>query len=270
MLVFPNAKINLGLQVTAKRADGYHDIATIFYPLPITDMLEVVRAADFSFTQTGLPTNIDPALNLCVKAWNLLRDAYQLPPVAMHLHKQIPMGAGLGGGSADAAFTLRLVNQIFQLNLSTDTLLSYALQLGSDCPFFLLNSPAFAEGRGEQLTSINIPSLRGKTLVLINPGIHISTAWAFAQVQPAPANVQLIDIIQLPVSAWKGQLPNDFEKPVMAAHPELETIRNSLYSTGALFAGMTGTGSTLFGIFETALNNKLTWPAHYQQWQVAL
>ncbi|MFT4022518.1 MAG: 4-(cytidine 5'-diphospho)-2-C-methyl-D-erythritol kinase [Flavihumibacter sp.] len=269
MLLFPNAKINLGLQVTAKRPDGYHDIATVFYPLPVTDMLEVIPASDFSFTQSGLPVDGAPEKNLCYKAWTLLRDACQLPPIALHLHKQIPLGAGLGGGSSDAAFTLQLLNKVFQLQLSEQQLSDYALQLGSDCPFFLLNKPAYATGRGERLTPVDIPHLNGKKILLLNPGIHISTAWAFAQVQPAAPAVHLPDMVQAPVAEWKNRLPNDFTAPVFAAHSGLKKLLDWLYAAGALFAGMTGTGATLFGIFDEwpAAN---TLPDNCRHWQVAL
>ncbi len=269
MLLFPNAKINLGLQVMAKRPDGYHDIATIFYPLPLADMLEIIPATGFSFTQSGLPIDGPPEKNLCYKAWELLRDAQQLPPVAIHLHKQIPLGAGLGGGSSDAAFTLQLLNRVFQLQLTDEQLNGYALQLGSDCPFFMLNKPAYATGRGEQLTPLDIPALHGKKILLLNPGVHISTSWAFAQVRPAAPSVHLPDSIAQPPAQWKNRLPNDFEAPVFAAHNELAVIRHWLYAAGALFAGMTGTGSTLFGIFDE-------WPAadtlpvNCRHWQVAL
>ena len=175
MLLFPNAKINLGLQITGRRSDGYHNISTIFYPVAVTDMLEAIRSTAFSFRQTGLAVDGPDSNNLCVKAWKLLQQRHDLPAITMHLHKQIPMGAGLGGGSSDAASTLLLLDKLFQLQLPAQTLSAYALELGSDCPFFLLNQPAYATGRGEQLEPVSVPNLRGKQLVLINPGIHVAT-----------------------------------------------------------------------------------------------
>lgn len=250
MIVFPNAKINLGLQVTAKRQDGYHDIATIFYPIPCTDVLEAVKTDTFSFTSSGLTIDAPVEKNLCVKAWNVLNRDHHLTPVSLHLHKNIPMGAGLGGGSADGAFTLILLNKLFGLELSTEKLISYALELGSDCPFFILNQPVFATGRGEILSPLQIPALAGKKMVLVNPGLHISTPWAFQQLTPKMPDLNLTELVQQPVTEWKGRLDNDFETVVFEKHPQLEGIRQKLYNLGALFSGMTGTGSTIYGIFD--------------------
>lgn len=251
MIVFPNAKINLGLQVTARRQDGYHDIATVFYPVSCTDVLEAVRAEKFSFTSSGLVIDASADNNLCVKAWKLLQHDYQLAPVAMHLHKNIPMGAGLGGGSADGAFTLRLLNDLFRLDIPEEKLLTYALRLGSDCPFFILNKPVYATGRGELMTPVNVPDLTGKKILLVNPGLHISTPWAFNRLTLKQHQTYLPDLVQQPVSGWKNNLENDFEKIVFQEYPQLETIQLKLYELGAIFAGMTGTGSTMFGIFNT-------------------
>lgn len=256
MIVFPNAKINLGLQVTAKRPDGYHNIATIFYPLPAcTDTLEAVRADRFSFTASGLSIEGGIEKNLCFKAYTLLQTDFELPPVAIHLHKVIPMGAGLGGGSADGAFMLVLLNQLFQLNLSNENLTGYALKIGSDCPFFILNKAAYATGRGEILEPLEIPQLANKKILLVNPGLHINTGWAFSQLQPKNDHPYLPEIIQLPLDQWKGRLQNDFEPIIFATNPALEIIQAKLYEAGALFAGMTGTGSTMFGIFEQIPGN---------------
>ena len=176
MIVFPNAKINLGLQVTGKRPDGYHDISTIFYPLPVCDMLEAVRAEEFSFNTSGLTIDSTGPGNLCVKAFQLLQKDFSLPPVAMHLHKIIPMCAGLGGGSSDGAFTLMLLDSMFNLGLTREQLIGYALQLGSDCPFFIVNEPCIARGRGEIMEPLQLPALRNKLFLLVNPGLHINTA----------------------------------------------------------------------------------------------
>lgn len=265
MLLFPNAKINLGLQVIAKRADGYHDIATVFYPLAITDVLEAVRAPDFSFQVSGLIVDAAPENNLCVRAWRLLQERFELPGVAMALHKSIALGAGLGGGSSNGAFTLQLINKLFKLELSTDELLPFALQLGSDCPFFLLNQPAFATGRGERLKPLEIPPMQGKKILLVNPSIHISTAKAFAAVTPRPPMIDLTQLVQEPVASWKGRLPNDFEEPVFRDYPILAGIQQKLYAHGAVFAGMTGTGSTIYGIFDELPEDPAAWfPSEYR------
>ena len=267
MVAFPNGKINLGLQVLQKRSDGFHDIATVFYPIGLRDVLEIIPARDIDQPRLhsyGLAIDGDPAGNLCVRAWQLLKNDFPaLAATDIHLLKNIPMGAGLGGGSADGAFMLELLNKQFKLNLSHEALLNYALQLGSDCPFFLINQPCLAGGRGEILTVLSF-SLTGYTLVCCHPGIHISTAWAFSQLDPyrlqpvAPLN----EIIQLPVKDWKNQLVNDFETPVFAQYPAIAEIKDTLYSMGAEYASMSGSGSTIFGLF----NNQLTLPtlpAHF-------
>jgi len=272
MIVFPNCKINLGLHILNKREDGYHNLETVFYPLQLRDALEVVRRDDgrqttddthhspltthISFSSTGLPIAGDEANNLCIKAYNLLKkDFPALPPVQMHLHKAIPMGAGLGGGSADGAFALKLLNHKFQLGLSTQQLIDYALQLGSDCPFFIVNKPCFATGRGELLETVEL-DLSVYKFAIVNPGIHVNTGWAFANLSgrsKRPDSEQKADlkkIIQQPISTWKDQLTNDFEEPVSKAHPEIARIKQRLYDAGAVYASMTGSGSTVFGIFE--------------------
>lgn len=283
MIVFPNCKINLGLQILNKREDGYHNLSTVFYPLPLKDALEVVRRDDgkalsdlpseaiakvgvegsaeviersrendITFSSTGLLIAGDTTNNLCVKAYNLLqKDFPSLPPVLMHLHKAIPMGAGLGGGSADGAFALKLLNEKFQLGLSTQQLIEYALQLGSDCPFFIINKPCYATGRGEVLEEVEL-DLSAYKFAIVNPGIHVNTGWAFGQLNLSGRS-ELPDpkqIIQQPISSWKNQLINDFEEPVCKAHPEIATIKHQLYDADALYASMTGSGSTVFGIFE--------------------
>lgn len=261
MLVFPNAKINLGLHITGKRADGYHELATVFYPVLLKDMLEIIQAdthttnheptnnSNIIFTTTGLAIPGEPEKNLCVKAYHLLKkDFPELPAIKMHLHKIIPMGAGLGGGSADGAFALQLINQKFQLNLSDQQLIVYAAQLGSDCPFFILNKPCFATGRGELLEPINL-DLSNYQFVLVNPHLHISTKWAFEQLIPSKPLIDLRSIVQQPVENWKGNLFNDFEAPIIKHHPEIQSIKDNLYESGAIYASMTGSGSTVFGIF---------------------
>lgn len=254
MIVFPNCKINLGLNITRKRDDGFHDLQTVFYPIAINDVLEIVTninaTTDIHFTATGLPISGSEEGNLCIRAYRLLRkDFPQLPSIKMHLHKAIPMGAGLGGGSADGAFALKLLNDKFQLSLSADQLINYSLQLGSDCPFFILNQPAFAEGRGEKLQPLEL-DLTEYRFVIINPGIHVNTGWAFSQIQPKPAVKSVQEIVQQPITTWKYELVNDFEEAVSTAHPQIKQIKEKLYTHGALYAAMSGSGSTVFGIFN--------------------
>lgn len=258
MLVFPNCKINLGLQILGKREDGYHNIETVFYPLQLKDALEIIPSTAIEFTATGLPVDGNTADNLCVKAYHLLKkDFPQLPFIKIHLHKVIPMGAGLGGGSADAAFMLKLINDKFKLSLSTSKLLNYALELGSDCPFFIINKPCIATSRGEKMEEINI-DLSAYKIILINPGIHINTGWAFSQLSQwyEPLGKSIKEIIQQPIESWKNELLNDFEKSVFAAHPQIKEIKEILYRQGALYAAMSGSGSTVFGIFESDTDTK--------------
>lgn len=250
MVVFPNCKINLGLKVIRKRPDGFHDLSTVFYPLPYYDALEMQRSDQFSFTQTGQVLDITAADNICVKAWELLRrDFPDLPSVSIHLHKTIPAGAGLGGGSADAAFLLKLANRKFRLSLSDDQLIGYALQLGSDCPFFIINQPAVGTGRGERLQPVSL-DLSAWRLQVVNPGIHVNTGKAFSFVQPSASGPDPAVQVLRPVSEWKGTLVNDFENGVFSLFPEIQAIRDRMYAAGAVYAAMSGTGSTVFGLFD--------------------
>jgi 4-diphosphocytidyl-2-C-methyl-D-erythritol kinase len=254
VISFPNCKINLGLHILGKREDGFHNLETVFYPIAFKDALEVIPATnsttEIEFTGTGLAVDGNIADNLCVKAYHLLKkDFPHLPQVKVQLHKSIPMGAGLGGGSADASFMLKLLNEKFHLNLSPSQLINYSLQLGSDCPFFIINKPCFATGRGEILQEIKV-DLAAYKIVLINPGIHVNTGWAFSNITPAHPVKSIKEIIQQPVETWKTELKNDFEVPVFAAHPPVKAIKESLYNQGAVYAAMSGSGSTIFGIFE--------------------
>lgn len=267
MIVFPNCKLNLGLHITGKRADGYHNLETVFIPLNIQDALEIIPIANakgfVEFTTSGLTINGDGSDNLCVKAYHLLQKQFtDLPAIQMHLHKAIPMGAGLGGGSADGAFALQLLNQLFNLQLNTAQLLEFALELGSDCPFFILNKPCFATGRGELMTPLEL-DMSAYKFVVVNPGIHISTAWAFAQIKPALPKYAIQEIIRLPIQQWKESLMNDFEAPVTKAHPAIAAIKEQLYHKGALYAAMSGSGSTIFGIFEKNTMPFFDFPKNY-------
>lgn len=267
MVVFPNCKINLGLNILNKRKDGFHAIETVFYPVHFTDALEIIsgKANDrpVEFTGTGLKVEGNIEDNLCIKAYSLLKkDFPQLPPVKIHLHKVIPMGAGLGGGSADAAFMLKLMNDKFKLNLSSAQLINYSLQLGSDCPFFIHNKPCFATGRGEILEELNL-DLSSYKMILINPGIHINTGWAFSQIIPALPKRSIKEIIQQPVETWKTVLINDFEAAVFSAQPKIKEIKEVLYEQGAVYASMSGSGSTVFGIFSSTIPTSLFSNSNY-------
>jgi 4-diphosphocytidyl-2-C-methyl-D-erythritol kinase len=270
MICFPTCKINLGLRITNKRADGFHALETVFFPISIKDALEIIiepdtNTAPITFTSSGLAINGDPSDNLCFKAYGLLKKDYPtIPNIKMHLHKTIPMGAGLGGGSSDGAFTLVALNQLFNLEIPEQALLDYALQLGSDCPFFIINTPAFATGRGEILKPINL-NLDGYSIVIVNPGIAISTKLAFSLITPKVPDSNMEAIICEPVSSWKEKLLNDFEQPIFNSFPELANIKETLYQKGAAYASMTGTGSTLYGVFPTSMMDTLSFnfPSHY-------
>lgn len=249
MICFPNAKINLGLNVVSKRPDGYHNIETIFYPIPVKDALEVVASDRTSLAQTGIPVDAPPEKNLVMRALNALRARYEIPPLEIHLLKAIPFGAGLGGGSADAAFALRLVNDFCGLGIHTDELEAIASTIGADCPFFIRDTPVFATGTGNVFEPIDL-SLEGYHLCLVKPDVAVSTPEAYAQVTPATPEVSLKEIARLPVSEWRGRMVNDFEKSVFPRHPAIERIKETLYDEGARYAAMSGSGSAVFGLFD--------------------
>lgn len=251
MIVFPNCKINLGLEILRKRPDGYHDLQTIFYPVDHNDILEFVEAPSFHFQSSGLPIANDPAANLCVKAYQLMKQKFpDLPAINMHLHKQIPMGAGLGGGSSDGAYTLKALDQYFGTGLSEQDLIDMALQLGSDCPFFIINRPVAAFGRGEIMEPVEL-SLAGYTLVMIHPGIHVSTKDAFAGIVPCETGIDMKKKILEPVELWKHWLVNQFEASVGFKYPLIMDIKTMLYEQGAVYASMSGSGSVVFGLFRS-------------------
>ena len=246
MLLFPNAKINLGLHVVRKRSDGYHDIETLFYPVPdLCDVLEIVPADAFGMHVYN--TRIEGE-NLCEKAWRLLHGRFGIPSVEMHLYKKIPMGAGLGGGSSDAAFTLRGLDALFGLRLPQDELAGFAAQLGSDCAFFIYNRPMLARGRGEILTPLRF-SLEGHRVEIFPQNVFVSTREAYAGIIPREPALHIESIVKRPVAEWKDLLVNDFEATVFARHPELAAARQRLYDSGALYAAMTGSGSALYAIY---------------------
>lgn len=258
MITFPNAKINLGLNIVEKRPDGYHNLETVFYPIKLQDALEVSRLESASepyrlrISGTTLEGNAED--NLVIKAYNLLKQDYQLAPVDIHLYKHIPTGAGLGGGSADCAFMIKLLSDKFHLGLSLEQMEAYAAKLGADCAFFIQNKPAFATGIGNLLQPVEL-SLKGYHLVLVKPDTSVSTREAYANITPRKPEVPLLEIIKQPVESWKGLMKNDFEDSVFPAHPEIAAIKDKLYDLGAVYASMTGSGSSVFGIFKTPVEN---------------
>jgi 4-diphosphocytidyl-2-C-methyl-D-erythritol kinase len=254
MILFPPAKINLGLKILFKRPDGYHEIDSVMVPIPMFDVLELLPSDNFEFRQTGLTIDGDQSDNLCVRAYHLLKEKYGLPSVYIHLRKEIPMGAGLGGGSADAAFVLKGLNELFNLNCTVEELEALAGQLGSDCPFFIKNVPQVAKARGEILSSCEV-NLKGYFLKIVNPGIHVGTKEAYAGVIFCEDVESVKEIVEGPMNRWKDQLVNDFEKSVFAIHPVLGKIKQQLYDEGAVYAAMSGSGSTLYGIFQTKPRN---------------
>jgi 4-diphosphocytidyl-2-C-methyl-D-erythritol kinase len=254
MICFPNAKINVGLEVIRKREDNYHDLETIFYPISLSDILELNSSERTKITLTGLEIENDPENNLVMKAYRLLKEAFNLPPVEFHLHKLIPAGAGLGGGSSDAAFTLMSLNELFQLNIKKDKLLDYASTLGSDCAFFILNKPVFAEGKGNLFSEIKI-SLNGLTLVLIKPPFAVSTAQAYSSIIPHLPDFSLLESINKPVDTWENYVFNHFEKHVFQLFPQIGKIKDLLYESGALYASMSGSGSSVYGLFKDVPEN---------------
>ena len=266
MIVFPNGKINLGLHITRKRQDGYHDLETIFFPLGIYDILEFIPSREFIFQTSGIAIKGDIQQNLCVKAFQLLKDQFpHLPDITMHLHKAIPMGAGLGGGSGDGSFALIALNEYFKLSLDSAALKVLSLQLGSDCPFFISNQPCYATGRGEILEPVTV-DLSGLYIIVVYPGIVVSTAEAFAGIVPRQPKISLKEKIREPLDQWKEWMVNDFEKTVFHYFPEIGRIKETLYAAGAVYAAMTGSGSSCFGIFRTLPD--LHFPDHYRVFRV--
>jgi len=251
MLVFPNAKINIGLYVTEQRPDGFHNLETVFYPVPLQDILEMVPAATEDLFVSGIAVPGIKEENLVWKAYQLIRAAYPEKTQQLHiyLHKLIPMGAGLGGGSADASFVLTAMNNLFDLKIDVATLMAYALRLGSDCPFFIENTPQFASGRGEVFTPMAL-DLSAYEFKFIHPGIHVATAHAFSKIKVGPAAFDLKTLAALPIDQWKNRIENVFEEAVFAMHPEIASAKEALYAQGAVYAAMSGSGSSVYGIFE--------------------
>jgi len=258
MVVFPTAKINLGLHIHAKCADGFHYIETVFYPVySFSDILEIVRTnkSDYFFQQSGISIENQDGINMVEKAYLLLQKNYNLPSVEMFLYKQIPVGAGLGGGSSDAAFALKLINRLFEINLSNEKLKEYAAELGSDCSFFIDNTPAIGIGRGDKLLPCSIPQLADKHIVIVTPDVFISTAEAYTCCRPMKRTASLLELISRPLQEWKELLVNDFEQTIFPLYPQLQKIKEDLYKRGAIYASLSGSGSSLYGIFDKNVNN---------------
>ena len=253
MITYPNAKINLGLNIVEKRPDGYHNLETVFYPINLQDALEVnLREGEdeFSLKVSGVSIEGKPEDNLVVKAYRLLKKDYpHIPAIDIHMYKHIPTGAGLGGGSADAAFMIKLLNEKFKLNLSIEKMEEYAAILGADCAFFIQNKPVFASGIGNIFEPIQL-SLKGYYLVLVKPDIFVSTKDAFAHITPMKPTQSLKEIIRMPVETWRATMKNDFEESVFQKFPEIAAIKDKLYDLGAIYASMSGSGSSVFGIFR--------------------
>ncbi len=259
MITFPCAKINLGLNIVSKRPDGYHNLETVFYPIPLTDALEI-KYMDEKFPSespcdlkiTGNDIDCNEEDNLVIKAYQLLAADFQLPRVHAHLVKRIPTQAGLGGGSSDAAYMIRLLDERFRLNIGIPEMERYAAKLGADCAFFITADPSYAEGIGDVLMPVDVPGagLGGYYLAVVKPSVAVSTRDAYAAIVPKTPAKCCRDIVRQPIETWKDELVNDFEAPIFAMHPELAAIKQNLYDAGAVYAAMSGSGSALFGIFR--------------------
>lgn len=258
MITFPNAKINLGLNVVERRTDGYHNIETIFYPIGLYDELSVIPSnskEDYRFSSRGIRISGNPENNLIIKAFRIIKEHYQIPPVDIILQKTIPFGAGLGGGSSDAAFMLKALNELFNLDISLEKLEELAAKIGADCPFFIQNQPAFATGIGNIFTPVDVV-LQDYWLLLVKPDIHVSTPEAYAGVTPAKAKTALTELIKMPIESWKDTIFNDFEKSVFAKFPEIGELKEKMYNFGAVYASMSGSGSSVYGIFREKPNSE--------------
>ncbi|SDX88580.1 4-(cytidine 5'-diphospho)-2-C-methyl-D-erythritol kinase [Hymenobacter psychrophilus] len=269
MLVFPNAKLNLGLYITSLRPDGFRNLESVFVPLPWCDAFEVLPApagAETSLSFSGLPIPGEPETNLCRRAYELLATDFDLPPVRLHLHKDVPIGAGLGGGSADAAFALKAINSQFDLKLPPEQLESYARRLGSDCAFFIRNEPVFAYSRGDMFDDFAL-DLRGTPALVVYPNLHISTAEAYARVVPRTPCHDLRQSLAQPMANWRTTVSNDFEEALMPTYPVLAEVKQQLYAAGATYASLSGSGSAVYGLFpELPQVPELHWPTGYTVW----
>lgn len=269
MIGFPGSKINLGLAVVSKRPDNYHSLESVFIPISWSDILDIVKDSSIpdghaAFSSSGIQIPGESSTNLCVKAFDILNQRFSLPGTKIHLHKVVPIGAGLGGGSADGAFTLKMLNTIYDLKLNSSQMEELALLLGSDCPFFIKNSAQYVTGRGESMESIDF-KLNDHWVYLINPSIHISTQEAYSAITPAPSKHSIKSILNEPIATWKGSLVNDFELPMKHKFTIINDLINQLYSQEAEYAAMTGSGSTVFGIFKNRPSKLLAY-SELEQW----
>lgn len=250
MVLFPNAKINVGLNVVAKREDGFHNIESIFYPVfELYDVLEIVKNEELKFTSTGIEIPGSEKNNLCLKAYHLLKQDFDISPVHIYLLKVIPIGAGLGGGSADAAFTLKGLNNLFELKLTDEELINYARKLGSDCAFFIKNKPVYAFNKGDEFEQIDF-DLSDYEIKIEYPNIHIGTAEAYAGIKPKVSGKNIKTLITKPIENWKETIKNDFEESIFPNHPSIKELKEKMYNDGAVYASMTGSGSAVYGVFE--------------------
>jgi 4-diphosphocytidyl-2-C-methyl-D-erythritol kinase len=258
MIIYPCAKINIGLRVVEKRPDGFHNLETFFLPAPVSDILEVVESQETTLNIYGMETGCSMADNLCVKAYILLRDIYSLPPVEIHLYKRIPVGAGLGGGSSDASHMIIALNKLFGLGMTCEKMAEHASKLGSDCPFFIYSGlldvstgeGLYAQGRGDILTPCTVPQLMGLKIKIEFPPVFVSTAEAYQGVKPYKTGVPLKELLKYPVEEWREQVINDFEPSVFYRYPLIEEYKKRLYKKGAVYASMSGSGSAVFGLFR--------------------
>ena len=274
MISYPNCKINLGLHVVRRRDDGYHDLQTVFYPVPLCDELVIVPAEKFSFSQTGIAVDCNAEDNIVVKAFRLMKleNGNRLPDVEIRLDKRIPFGAGLGGGSSDAAFTLRMLNDLFNLGMDNSRLRSLASRLGADCPFFIDNEPSYATGIGDILSPLGFNPLKNHRLVVVKPDESVSTAEAYRGISPRESTgltcPDLLSLLREPVECWRNTIVNDFETTVFKGHPLLSRIKEKLYEEGALYAAMSGSGSAVYGIFEPNAVTDLKFGSTYYSFDI--
>ncbi len=266
MVSFPNAKINLGLAIIEKRSDGFHTIESCFYPVQWVDALEIMPSKELSFSASGIEIPGTSDSNLCLKVYQTVKKDFDLPPVSFHLLKNIPIGAGLGGGSSDAAFTIKSLNELFDLRLSTAQMEDYLRPLGSDCAFFVNNKPVMAHEKGDQFSALNL-SLKDYFVAIVYPALHISTKEAYSGIKPQKPAVSIEDSLKLPIEDWNYTLKNDFEDALFPTYPILKDIKEVLYSKGAIYASLTGSGSAIYGIFEKKIDLKNTFPSTFKLWE---
>ena len=262
MICFPNAKINIGLNVVEKRTDGFHNIETIFYPVPLCDVLEIREAPALQLTIEGIAIQGTVENNLCIKAYKALADQYKIPPVEIFLLKAIPTGAGLGGGSSDAAFMIKALNELFSLNLSEETMEQTAAKLGSDCAFFIKNKPVYATGKGDVFVPVSV-SLKGKYIVIVKPPVHVSTPEAYGMIKPARPEYTIVSECKNPVLNWKKKITNDFEQPVISKYSVIGELIKKMYANGAAYAAMSGSGSAVYGIFDDEPDLQKQFPGNF-------